>query len=86
MKKAIGIIILGLLWCSFSNAGELKELPNDTTVNSLLQNGWKLYSTNAVATSDAKGYTTSAVYYTLTKGREVVTCALSSGKVRCWKP
>ena len=75
-----------VLWWNVGVAGELEQLPKDTTINSLIQNGWKLFSTDGVATSDAKGNVTAAVYYTLTKGRELVTCALSDGIINCWKP
>ena len=86
MKKLLGILVLGLLLSSNAYAGELRQLKGDTTVNSLLQDGWKLFSSNGTATSDADGYVSVGVFYTLTKGREVITCAAAKGVVNCYKP
>ena len=84
MKKFLAIVVLGLLWCSNAYAGEVKELKGDITVNSLLQDGWKLFSSNGTATSDAEGYVRVGVFYTLTKGREVITCSAAHGVVSCY--
>ena len=63
MKKAIGIIILGLLWC---NVGFAEEL----TINSLLQDGYKIIKNE---TKVADGRVIKII--TLTKGKSYVICA-----------
>ncbi len=95
MKKLLGIVVLGLLVCSNVNAGHSEWYhDDDATVNSLTQDGWKLFSSNTVATSHVQGEIRTTTYYTLTKGREVLTCIVDSGSdlfnsdriVRCFKP
>ena len=63
MKKAIAIIILGLLWC---NVGFAEEL----TINSLLQDGYKIIK-NETKVVDGK----VIKIITLTKGKSYVICA-----------
>ena len=63
MKKAIGIIILGLLWC---NVGFAEEL----TINSLLKDGYKIIKNE---TKVADGRVIKII--TLTKGKSYVICA-----------
>jgi len=86
VKKFFGILFLSLLlsWNIF--AAETVPLPENTTVNFLLKNGWRLYSTNAVAFSGSDGRGETGVYYNLIKGRKIITCAASSGKVFCSRP
>ena len=79
-------MFLSLLFSWNAFTAETKSMPEDTTVNSLLKDGWRLYSTNAVAFSGSDGYGETGVYYNLTKGRKIITCAASSGKVFCNKP
>ena len=91
MKKLLGILVLGLLWCNVSYA-ELEKLPEGTTVNSLLKDGYRLFSTDIVATPDAYGDDDRwsvghiGIIYHLIKGKELVTCELGEGKVVCIKP
>tara|TARA_B100000787_G_scaffold612_1_gene473 strand:+ start:163 stop:447 length:285 start_codon:yes stop_codon:yes gene_type:complete len=86
LKKIFGILVLSLLlsWNTF--AAETVPMPENTTVNFLLNNGWRLYSTNAVAFSGSDGRGETGIYYNLIKGRKIITCASSSGKVFCNKP
>ncbi len=86
MIKIIKIIILSLLFSWNIFAAETETMPKNTTVNFLLKNGWRLYSTNAVAFSGSDGRGETGIYYNLTKGRKIITCAASSGKVFCNKP
>ena len=86
MKKILGIVVLGLLLSGNAYAGEMKEMPEGITVNSLIKDGWKLHSTNGVGFSGADGYGQTGVFYNLIKGREIVTCGASGGKVVCYKP
>ncbi len=91
MKKLLGILVLGLLWSNVSYA-ELEKLPEGTTVNSLLKDGYRLFSTDTVAipttygddSRQSAGY--FGVIYHLIKGKELVTCELIDGKVGCIKP
>ena len=70
----------------------VEELPKSTTVNSLMKQGYKLFSTESVATpvtfgDDNRSYTGSfEIIYHLTKGKEVVTCVLYEGELTCVKP
>ena len=92
MKKFLGIVVLGLLLSGNAYAGQVEDLPSDTTVNSLLQKGWKLFSSHPVSNITNRGYVIGANYYTLTKGSEVVTCIAmitdptKKGEVKCFKP
>ena len=57
-----------------------------------MQQGYKLFSTESVATpvtfgDDNRSYTGSfEIIYHLTKGKEVVTCVLYEGELTCVKP
>ena len=86
MIKIIKIIVLSLLFSWNIFAAETESMPENTTVNFLLKNGWRLYSTNAVAFSGSDGRGETGIYYNLIKGRKIITCAASSGKVFCNKP
>ena len=54
MKKLLGILVLGL-WLSSNTYAELENLPEGTTVNSLLKDGYRLFSTETVAIPDTYG-------------------------------
>jgi|TARA_B100001964_G_C13687398_1_gene360225 hypothetical protein len=91
MKKAIAIIVLGLLLSGNAYA-ELEHLPKGTTVNSLLKDGYRLFSTETVGIPDTYGEDGrqsigffGSIYH-LIKGKELVTCQLSEGIVICIKP
>ena len=86
MIKIIKIVVLSLLFSCNIFAAETESMPENTTVNFLLKNGWRLYSTNAVAFSGSDGRGETGIYYNLIKGRKIITCAASSGKVFCNKP
>ena len=62
MKKAIGIIILGLLWCNVGVA-EIEI----SSVNTYLNKGYKLHSINI--SRDDKG-----IFYHLIKKDDFITC------------
>ena len=79
MKKIFLIIFILLNLVSQSYSGEIEELKNDFNVNKLMQNGWKIYSTNAISSS--------MVLYHLKKDQQLVTCSVNNkGIVSCWKP
>ena len=91
MKKLLGIVVLGFLFSGNANA-ELENLPEGTTVNSLLKDGYRLLSTDSVGTPDTYGddnrssYGYFGIIYHLIRGKELVTCELGQGKVVCFKP
>ncbi len=91
MKKLLGILVLGLILSSNAYA-EFEQLPEGTTVNSLLKDGYRLFSTDTVATPDTYGgdsgrsYGHIGIIYHLIKGKELVTCEVIDGKVGCIKP
>ena len=86
MKFFFGIITLSLLLNTNIYAAKMEELSNDVTVNSLLKDGWRLYSSDAVAFSRSDGISQLGTYYNLTKGRKIVTCFAALGEVVCYKP
>ena len=91
MKKLLGILVLGLLLSGNAHA-EFEKLPEGTTVNSLLKDGYRLFSTDIVATPDAYGDDGRwsvghiGIIYHLIKGKELVSCEIKDGKVACIKP
>ena len=86
MKKIIKVLFLCLIFSWNVFAADTELMPENTTVNFLLKNGWRLYSTNAVAFSGSDGRGETGIYYNLIKGRKIITCAASSGKIFCNKP
>ena len=77
MKK-LSIIFCLFLLAGATSAADVQILAKETTVNALMENGWKLHT---VSSSD---YITT---YTLIKRGDVVTCRVGSNdKVTCFKP
>ena len=78
MKKLFStILVLGLLLSGNAYANEKVEvLAKDTTVNDLLNEGYRLSSTNVLPPQD---FGSSRLFYHLVKGKKLVTCALRSG-------
>ena len=85
MKKLLGIVVLGLLLSGNAYA-EMESLPEGTTVNQLIKEGYKLIDTDSVAWSDNDGYGSVGTFYHLMKRNELVTCGVGNGNVSCWKP
>ena len=92
MKKLFSTI---LVICSLfgGNAySEVEKLPESTTVNGLMKQGYNLFSTESVATpltfgDEIRSYTGSfEIIYHLTKDKEVVSCVLYEGDLACVKP
>ena len=87
MKKLLGILVLGLLWCSASFAEEKIKLPEEwvpVTVNSLVKKGFKIIDVQEVVT--LKG---PVLLYTLQKSKEVFLCrvvGLGGHETRCFMP
>lgn len=60
------------------SAADVQMLAKETSVNTLMTNGWKLHT---VSSSDY------IITYTLIKKDEVVTCkVLSNDNIKCFKP
>ena len=77
MKK-LSIIFCLFLIAGATSAADVQILAKETTVNALMENGWKLHT---VSSSDY------IITYTLIKKGEVVTCKVGSMyNVECFKP
>ena len=77
MKKLLGIVVLSLLLSGNAYSNEKVEvLAKDTTVNDLLDEGYRLSSTNVFPPQDYNG---PSVIYHLVKGKKLVTCILRGG-------
>ena len=76
MKKILIIIPLCLFLSSNVDA-ELETLPEETTVNSLIKNGYRIIDTGA---------TSKSLLYHLMKGKNLVTCEIANGEINCIKP
>jgi hypothetical protein len=77
MKKLLSIIVLGLLLSGNGYSNEKVEvLAKDTTVNDLLNEGYRLSSTNVLPPQD---FGSSRLFYHLVKGKKLVTCVLRNG-------
>ena len=77
MKKLLSIIVLGLLLSGNGYSNEKVEvLAKDTTVNDLLNEGYRLSSTNVIPPQD---FGSSRLFYHLVKGKKLVTCVLRNG-------
>ena len=78
MKKLFStILVISLLFGGNAYSNEKVEvLAKDTTVNDLLNEGYRLSSTNVVPPQDYDG---SSVIYHLVKGKKLVTCILRGG-------
>ena len=77
MKKLLSIIVLGLLLSGNVNSNDkIEVLAKDTTVNDLLNEGYRLSSTNVLSPQDYDG---PSVLYHLVKGKKLVTCVLRNG-------
>lgn len=92
MMRKLLLTFLFTLVLSGGAYAVVEELPKSTTVNSLMKQGYKLFSTESVATpvtfgDDNRSYTGSfEIIYHLTKDIEVVTCVLYEGELTCVKP
>ena len=76
--KILPSIIFLLLLAAPASAAKVQKLSELTTVNALIQNGWKLHT---VSSSDY------IITYTLILFGEVVTCKVDSkNRVECFKP
>ena len=87
MYKFFIIILILFNLVSQSYSGEIEELKEDVTVNKLIQDSWKIYSTNSISYKDNSGSDKIVIFYHLKKNQQLVTCSVNNrGKVSCWKP
>ena len=78
MKLLARIALCLALITGAASAADAEMLAKETTVNALIENGWKLHT---VSSSDY------IITYTLIKKGEVVTCKVGSMyNVECFKP
>ena len=91
MKKAIGIIILGLLWCNVGFAEEIK-VDQTTTITELLDAGYKYIDRDVDLVKDKYGRGVLKIF-TLKKGNSTIICTvsitISTGSInstKCKKP
>ena len=84
MKKLLGILVLGLLWCNTAFAEEKIKIPEDfefkpVTVNSLVAEGYKIIDVQQQDT---------VLFYTLQKSKSVFACTviLTKNITRCYTP
>ena len=71
MKKLLGMIVLGLLWCNVGIADEEPKYSYSSINKNIIEYGWKIKSIKSATT---KGY--PAEIYTLTKGKWIMKCAI----------
>ena len=88
IKKLLSIIVLGFLLSGNAYADDVKFLPKETTVNSLMQDGYKLIDTDSVTWKEgSERVATVNIHYHLIKGDELVSCTFFyTSPTRCWKP
>tara|TARA_Y100001970_G_scaffold251964_1_gene325336 strand:+ start:1246 stop:1515 length:270 start_codon:yes stop_codon:yes gene_type:complete len=89
MKKILGIVVIIFFFSASVHAAPVKVLSNNTTVNSLLKQGYSLFSTNTIGYSvqSQDGYGNKVgIFYNLIKGNEIITCLEHRGDVECYKP
>ena len=68
MKKLLGIVVLGLLWCGITYAEESKPKYTTSLNKNIVEYGWKVKSKRSTSDKDI---------YTLTKGKWIVVCQIS---------
>ena len=77
IMRFLSILVISFLLSGNGYSNEkIEVLAKDTTVNDLLNEGYRLSSTNVVSPQDFDG---SRLFYHLVKGKKLVTCALRSG-------
>jgi len=85
MKQIIIILIISFF--SVSNViAEAELLPEGTSVNQLLNEGYKLVDTGEVSWIDSDDNRKVGVIYHLMKGKNLVTCGMEKRQIECVKP
>lgn len=90
MKVLARIALCLTILAGAASAGEVTRFPEGTTVNDLLDQGYRLFSTDSIGYSvpsgDGYGNANQGVFYHLIKGKELATCIFSQLKVVCVRP
>ena len=90
MKVLARIVLCLTILTGAASAGEVTRFPEGTTVNDLLDQGYRLFSTDnygySVPSGDGYGNSRQGIFYHLIKGKELVSCLFSQLKVACFKP
>ena len=78
MKKLLGIVVLGLFFCSngFSEDHSGEWWKTDQELVWYLERGYEIKFVNAISDMQLNKYTTSpeTIIYTLMKGNQIVSC------------
>ena len=85
MKKLLGILVFSLLLSLSAKADDVKEFPEDITVNDLTQNGYKLINVETVSIKNNQELIYGTYYHLIKKG-DLVSCFLLQGDVTCYRP
>ena len=68
MKKLLGILVLGLLWCGITYAEEsIPKYASYSLNKNIIEHGWKVKSKRSTSEKDI---------YTLTKGKWMLVCQI----------
>ena len=71
MNKFLGIVVLGLLWCSITYAEESRPKYSYSLNKNIIEHGWKIKS---------KRFTSEKDIYTLTKDKWILVCQIAYRK------
>ena len=72
MKKLLGILVLGLLWCNVGFAEEKKPKYSYSLNDNIIVHGWKIKSSKIIKTSTGS----PLELYTLMKGKWILKCQI----------
>ena len=79
MKKLLGIVVLGLLWCNVGFAEEVKRPKYSDNFNyNIIKHKWK-----HTGSFKAEG---GVIVMTLKKDQWILYCAMFLGDTECWLP
>ena len=70
MKKLLGIVVLGLMWCNVGFAEEKKPKYSSSLNENIIVHGWKIKSSKIVKRHNG----VPVELYTLTKGKWILKC------------
>ena len=82
MKKLLGIVVLGLMWCNVVFAGMSYWQRTNFNISHYLKNGWSITSVNSF-----KGWKNDETIYTLQKENLIISCKVTNFNTeKCYKP
>ena len=68
MKKLLGIVVLGLMWCNVGFADEKPKISYNSVNENIIKYGWKIKSIKSFSEMEI---------YTLTKGKWIMKCRIT---------